>query len=669
MKNYGDKNFFKKEITIVNGNSKKNNKIDLEKISLQFFPESGNFLAGIENTIAFKAVNQQGKGISIEGKIYDANDNFIIDFKSTHIGMGKFNITPKYGVNYKAVLSENFYFELPEVINSGFLFKVINKRNNIMIVISRRDSVLNDTSKKIHLIIKSRGQINFAAQGNIINSCIIDVDKNRLLNGINQITLFDESGIPQSERLIFINNKDSLQVRLNLDKETYQKRKEVEIDISVLKNKLPISSNFSLSIYDSDKIRNHYEYPIDIQNHLLLSSDLTGLIENPGYYFKDRTIETQNNADLLMMTQGWRRFSWQKILHSNPKKLTYMNEKGIPISGHVFKTIAINSPSINSTIKILDSNGSYMELLTDSMGYFYSERLLFSDTTELIIQTENANGKKRALRLDLAPRNQTPEITYATKMNSSTNTEAFISYINKKQKVDSIINIRFNGILLDEVTIRDLKIENGDLLKKYYTERATNSLKMDDILATTPNVIDALTSGKVAGIRASAGTGGVITPYIYLRGKSIPSLFIDNQRVDIQTFIDYPIELVESINIFKGTAAFTILGASKNGAIVVFTRKDQMPQKPPIGINIIKYRGFYLAKNFYSPRYNNDEVDSFTPDYRTTLYWNPNINSDSDGKAKLTFYTSDITSTYKIQLEGISKDGTPLVHTSEFTVE
>ena len=59
--------------------------------------------------------------------------------------------------------------------------------------------------------------------------------------------------------------------------------------------------------------------------------------------------------------------------------------------------------------------------------------------------------------------------------------------------------------------------------------------------------------------------------------------------------------------------------------------------------------------------------ENLVPDLRTTLFWKPNINTDINGRATFTFYTSDNPGPFFIIVEGITDKGemiraTKLVH-------
>ena len=95
---------------------------------LDFFPESGNFVAEFPNTIAFKYTDANGMPQSISGTIKNGKDETVTTFSVYHDGLGMFDITPVAGEKYYALLNNDSYgikYFLPEVIAKGLVFRLI----------------------------------------------------------------------------------------------------------------------------------------------------------------------------------------------------------------------------------------------------------------------------------------------------------------------------------------------------------------------------------------------------------------------------------------------------------------------------------------------------------------------------------------------------------------
>jgi uncharacterized protein YfaS (alpha-2-macroglobulin family) len=57
------------------------------------------------------------------------------------------------------------------------------------------------------------------------------------------------------------------------------------------------------------------------------------------------------------------------------------------------------------------------------------------------------------------------------------------------------------------------------------------------------------------------------------------------------------------------------------------------------------------------------------PDLRTTVYWNPYLKTDADGKASFNFFNADGPGTYKVIVEGINAAGELGRQVYNYTVE
>jgi hypothetical protein len=73
---------------------------------------------------------------------------------------------------------------------------------------------------------------------------------------------------------------------------------------------------------------------------------------------------------------------------------------------------------------------------------------------------------------------------------------------------------------------------------------------------------------------------------------------------------------------------------------------------------IIQHQGLQLHRKFYSPVYENeDQLNGRIPDFRTLLMWEPNLQTNENGKQQLSFYTSDIPGNYLVVIHGITNNG------------
>ncbi len=306
-----------------------------KKINLHFFPEGGYLVSGLTSKVAFKAINETGEGTHVKGEITDQEGNVIIPFESFHLGMGVFSLKPEKGKTYFAnLIPENdkrINYALPEVLEEGLVMTVDNFTGDVIRVnVQANEAYLNENTGEVFLLVQTAGQIYYSANGNFnrSSSFVASIPKKNLPAGIVQIALFNSEGNPDCERLIFINRYHALKVIIETDKNTYNPREKVLLNISVSDfNGDPVAGNFSLAVTDAGQVVNPEKYSDNILSNLLLTSELKGNIEQPAYYFSKDNSDSETALDYLMLTQGWRRFLWKEILNDKWPAINYDIEK------------------------------------------------------------------------------------------------------------------------------------------------------------------------------------------------------------------------------------------------------------------------------------------------------------------------------------------------------
>jgi len=318
--------------------------IVLNKISLEFFPEGGDMVANINSRVAFRAVNEFSKPADIEGIIVDSKGVFVAKFSSYHFGMGAVDFIPKAHENYKAritkpegILDE---YNLPEVLKAGYVLKVQNeKEENLQLSINSR------ANEELSLIAQTRGKIYFAKSFNASKGQnVVSVNTEEFPIGISQITLFDSKGIARAERLVFVNKNKQLKISMNTDKQQYQPREKVSMNIRVTdEDGLPVAGNFSLSVVDDNLLSFADDKQGNILSKILLEPELKEKVEEPNFYFDKKEKKADKALDLLMLTSGWRKYEWKQITDGDLPEIKFAGEKavfsGIVYDGYDYKPL------------------------------------------------------------------------------------------------------------------------------------------------------------------------------------------------------------------------------------------------------------------------------------------------------------------------------------------
>ncbi|MBL7749503.1 MAG: hypothetical protein JNM19_18835, partial [Chitinophagaceae bacterium] len=343
--------------------------IVLNNIDLQFMPEGGTLVEGITSTVAFKALNENGKAADIKGLIKDNNGATVASFESYHFGMGKFLFTPQAGLSYKAVITS------PAGINKEYYLPLATADGVVMQVTQANKKIIFNLTASARMEIKLKGSFRnttYHLQKIQLRKGIntITLDEAVFPTGIAQFTLFTAGDMPLAERLVFTNEDKNLRVHITMDKQKYAPREKVKLSIQTLDvNNKPVPSNFSLSVVD-DKL---WTFADDKQDHifswLLLSSELKGKIEEPQFYFKKEEPKSVPALDLLMLTHGYRYFDFTEYI-TKENTLQHLPDQDNILSGQVLSPD--NKPVLSKVFLMnVVTGGKAMEIVTDSSGHFF----------------------------------------------------------------------------------------------------------------------------------------------------------------------------------------------------------------------------------------------------------------------------------------------------------
>ena len=629
---------------------------------VQFFPEGGDLIIGVRGRVAFKAIGADGLGKTITGYIQDNENVKSANLSSKHLGMGVFAFIPQSGKTYEAVIKftdgSEKKFKLPVAKPEGLSLSLTPNLNDSVVVRIATNQAFaeKNTNKEYTVIAQNSGNIVYTGKSKLAGlNFTARLAQSRFPQGITQFTLLDENLLPIAERLFFQLPKNVLNLNINPDKETYQKRSKAKMNIKALDpDGKPIIGSFSMAITDETKVPIAEDEESTIFSTLLLSSDIKGYIENPNYYLNNVNEEKLANADILMMTQGWRRFSLKNIYYNTLPVLTYQPEKTLSVSGKV--TEGKNKPVIGGLVTMFSSVGQSMLIQTNTndRGEFSIDSLVFNDSTKFVIQARTASGKKN---VDIELYNNPPQIVTKNEnqpdltININESMQAYLK--NSKTQYEEWLKngIVNRSILLQEIRVVDTKptVTNSSNL---------NGAGFADKVLTEKDFQYALTleqalQGRVAGLLMSGGIA-------YIRGQQA-QIIIDGIYVEGDFINSINIQDVESIEILKSIGNTAIYGSRGGGGVIIINTKrgksGYVSNTYAPGIVTYSPIGLFKPKEFYVPNYENPKMNTEVADLRTTVYWNPNIVTDSTGNAEVEYFNADGIGNYKVVLEGMDLNG------------
>ncbi|HVW13593.1 MAG TPA: MG2 domain-containing protein [Mucilaginibacter sp.] len=628
---------------------------------LQFFPEGGSLVYGIKSRIAFKATGTNGLGVMVKGVVLDNENKTVCTFEARHLGMGSFELTPQPGESYRAKTtfadgSQNI-IALPIPQDKGIVMAVNNDSvPKASVKIMTSPAYYSDNKgKNYRLLIYSGGVLN-TVNFNLDSTFIaIDILKRRLFTGVATITLFSESNEPLCERLIFVQNYDQLSLKAISDKKQYAPREKVKIDLHALTRAgEPSSGHFSVSVVDEGKVPEDENSETTILTDLLLTADLKGYVEQPNYYFANITDKTTADLDLVMLTHGYRRFEWKKLLDNGYAKPHYQPETALEIGGRA--TNLFGKPLVRGTVSLIQMQGPFISRQTDDKGNFLFKDLIFADSTRFVLQAVNArnrNNTKLSYSRDvLEPGNRFVPTA------SDTTLRFIATYLANTEKQQEQLNMLGlgKGKILKGVTIKGRKPDDD-----YYTLSLAGAGHADavmhaDKIGQIQGMLVTSLNGRLRGVIFVPNGNGGFVPVTQMLHTGPMTVVVDGvEGVDINTLSAGEVETVEMLN---GANASIYGMEGGNGVLVVTTKRRSGDSRyiESVGILPITVNGFYKAREFYSPKYDVNP-SSTRPDLRSTIYWQPELPTDKSGNASFEYYNADGTGTYRVEIEGIDDKG------------
>ncbi|WP_266367531.1 TonB-dependent receptor [Tellurirhabdus rosea] len=687
MRNFSQDEYFQKPLTIFRPNQPPTSATTAAKAELkpdlQIFPEGGQLVEGLEGRVGFKIVGPTGKGLDMTGYVLNAAKDTIAGFQGMHLGMGFFNLTPEPGQEYTAYLNvpdgPRYSYPLPKASPQGFVMMVDNVSNRDNIRVFIRNNKPAATTGNFTLAAQCRGQIVHIAQGDIAKkSSISTIPRSKLPEGVIHLTLFDEQNRPVCERLVFADKGERLKVAITPSKATYAPREKVELDLAVTDPEgKPVRTNLSLAVVDGGQVLEKEPYAADLSTYLLLSSDLRGTIEQPGYYFDPKNADRMQKLDLLMMTQGWRRFTWEEVLKDTYAAARFPVEPGLSLTGQVLRPSQKIAGKVKLTLLFIrpDSTRELLMDETDETGRFGIYDLNFSDSSKVFIQSlTQKGGSNLKITIDnlFSPTVDLVKVPYNPIQFRPDELADYLKRAKEYQEIERQIR-RNREVLLQEVTIRKKREQPQDSRKIY--GQADVTVKVDQInSAGAFSVLDIL-RGRVAGLTIS---GPPTSPVVQIRGAANfqgvvePLFLLDGMPVSKESVLGIPATDVETVDVLKGASAAIFGSQAGGGVIAILTKRgganyDWSKDRTP-GTLVADLHGYNAVREFYAPKYDQPKPEDVRPDFRPTLLWSPMITTDADGKASVSFFASDARSVLRVQAEGAATDGRPGIGRAVLTV-
>ena len=626
---------------------------------VSFFPEGGHLPSGCVSRVAFKALSSDGLGTDVQGFVLNQRGDTVTTLSSVHRGMGFFNLEPIPDDSYTAVCrnreGKELRFALPKVEPASAVALRVDIRKDDFWVRLNSGTVVS-SSYSLRVEYRDSVLLHAAFSG----STPLRVPRSPLPPGVLRFVLLDGSGVPLSGRTAFNWNPS---VRADVDFSACLKEDKGRSfwDITLgLRDTFgePLSGTLSVSVTDDRYALQ--DTTVNIFSSFLLSSDLRGYVEDSSFYFSSDDSRTSYLLDLLMLTQGWVRYSLV------PSRSTFLVESSQCISGKVVSEYSEKKCIPDAVVTLFSFDKTVMlQTRSDASGCFRFGSLSFPQGTHFILQARKEKGGTGVALLvdrDSIPPVHSSLPVYAdwfraemdepiVAEQSGDDPSPASEDVFQRSSTDSFFMEQY----IDEVVVSTKRIEkkkryaiessmaHSDWNKTYHVDEMTLSpySSTKDLLINTPGV----------GWAVDSNSGEEFFYISRLGGQAL--LMIDGFQATYSELVGMPVSLVESVELIKDVAQMSLLGGKAlNGVIMISTKSDWTSVNRVSNFRVVQPKGYQVKREFYSPFY------SFANNKRAngckTIYWSPDLLLDK-AASHLEFGAPLISLTIVIQ--GITSSG------------
>lgn len=674
-------------------------------ISVQFYPEGGRLVKGKKSRIAMLAVDDNGRPFSSEGVIVNAQNDVLATVKTDTLGRGVFELTPDGNpltLQMKNLKEKTQTFPLPEISAEGCVLTLDAVSDNMLATLQFSNSLCG---KLIGYAVMHNGNITYCDTTVAVPLVEIELDRAQQKEGVSQFTVFDSNGRILAERLFFIIPESSQadSIRLTALTNSLKPCGKVEIQLQAQPN-----SSLSFSAIDAGTMTNGKQG--NMKTWMLLSSEVRGYIHHVDYYFESDDEEHRRAADLLLMTQGWRRYDWNIMAGRDGFQKVQPIEDQFYVFGKLNayrKRNPVND--VQMDVYLYNQNGESLkgETITDSLGN-YAFALPFVDGEWNMQIFTRIEDKRKTFRVGI-DRQFSPTPRYITPLESDIlppmSSNLFVHSAADNSVEEEFVPITKKNHVLQNVTvsakkkyftnddwkykneswgrehaaifydidreldnIRDLGEEDPSIFEFLCKKNAMFDNPECKDLPSPPNDETGMWSGRLA-------YGGRPIKWIVDNGETSVKGSVSNIKILLGTELDtVALESDEMFAAITGAggasghesfpywmdeikSAYIVPNSPKEleGAvrIYLYTHKKFTTESQK-GLRRTYFQGFNAPSTFQMEDY------SILPpmaDFRRTIYWNPNVTTDASGKAKVEFYNNSTCQEMYISTEGITPQG------------
>lgn len=299
--------------------------IVLQTVDLQMYPEGGDLVAGFSNRVYIQANQPNGKPADLSGKIMTKDGaRAVADFKTEHEGRGRFEFTPDANTEYYLSISQpagiKTKFPLPQVQTVGATIhsdgEIFKKNEPVKVKIGSTEKRYSVTLSKREVELSSC-EVDLSKRSDVAAGDLLPVafDVPSDVDGVLTVTVWNEKNVPIAERLVFRESANPLKITITPDKKNYVPGDSAKVIVKATDSAgKPVSAVVGLTVTDDtvlEMVEKREQAP-QLPVMLFLEPEVKDLAD-AHVYLNASDPKAPLATDLLLATQGWRRFALMNL--------------------------------------------------------------------------------------------------------------------------------------------------------------------------------------------------------------------------------------------------------------------------------------------------------------------------------------------------------------------
>jgi hypothetical protein len=646
MLNFDDDFLYNKDIPVLIPSNAGNDEPEKRRPEIRFFAEGGDLVNGVSSVVAFEALDQHGKPVNVNGAIMNSSNQVLDSFHTAYCGMGSFTFRPVAGETYQAVWKdesgEMHSTLLPQPRPNGVvLHTASDKKDEIRFTVER--SVDAVSLNRLSIMGTIGQQVVYRSNLNLSNlKTESSIATASFPCGIMQLTVFDSDMSPLAERVVFVNNRKPYgNVRMQREVVNLNKRARNEISVEIPDS---LTTNLSVSVTDGG-LGEDSSY--NIYSDLLLSGDLRGAVGDAASLLDNNNAHAANHLNLVLLTHGWRRFNWEAVVSGKLPTLKYLHDADfLTLKGEIRATAAAldGEDSVALLLISKDRKKHVLNLPVNADGKFNQRGLYFYDSVQIAYRFNHPAKLNSETEFNLYA-DLLPPLTPARASESGYAWMKVPEVVLEKELGGNIVETNSYAVPSDAMSYI---FSPGTSGAKGNSETVTHYLTtMFADLRFPATLKDRERGTGEARLAAYSAGNPAARNNVNISFDGVPVGMDDLKSMSMREVLF--IKFVPRTNP-KGLPTLAISGRQ--------TQEQNSILESKTGFAVIT--GYTPVREFYAPRYAAaDKVSDYAAsDFRTTLYWNPQLKLDrSHRKVKLVFYNNDVSNKFRVVIEGMNQEG------------